>query len=86
MVNLVIIFLFLFCGALVFQHAEDWGLGPSLYFCFVTLTTIGFGDYTPQKTFVAAAQDKSISGIAMMGFTVAYCIFGKAVVELCRRP
>ncbi len=77
MVNLIIIFLFLFGGGLVFTAAEGWKIGTSLYFCFVTLTTVGFGDYTPDKTFVAAAQEQSFAGIMMISFSVAYCIFGE---------
>ena len=75
MVNLIIIFLFLFIGALLFSHWEDWDLGSSLYFCFVTLTTIGFGDMVPNNAFLEATD--SVVGIFKLGFTVVYCIFGK---------
>lgn len=26
---------------------ESWTYGESIYFCFVTLTTVGFGDFIP---------------------------------------
>ncbi|KAG0056410.1 Potassium channel [Gryganskiella cystojenkinii] len=38
-----------FGGAGVFCAFEKWTYIESLYFCFVTLTTIGFGDYVPTE-------------------------------------
>ena len=33
--------------ALIFSYIEDWNFIDSLYFVFITLSTIGFGDMTP---------------------------------------
>ena len=48
--NMVLIILlgvsFLFAGPTVlFMYVEGWTLMEGLYYCFVTLSTIGFGDY-----------------------------------------
>lgn len=30
---------------MVFSHVEGWSFGEGFYFAFITLSTIGFGDY-----------------------------------------
>ena len=34
-------------GTLFYWRFEDWTLIESLYFCIVTLTTVGYGDFSP---------------------------------------
>ncbi len=34
-------------GTLFYWRFEDWTVIEALYFCIVTLTTVGFGDLTP---------------------------------------
>ncbi|KAI0253017.1 hypothetical protein BJV78DRAFT_261016 [Lactifluus subvellereus] len=34
-------------GSLIFCRTEGWAYGSAMYFCFITFTTIGYGDLAP---------------------------------------
>ena len=38
----------LLLGTIAYHHLEGWGYIDSLYFSIITLTTIGYGDFSPQ--------------------------------------
>ena len=46
-VTLCVMTVYIFLGAIVFSQWEGWSIDDSVYFCFVTLTTLGFGDMVP---------------------------------------
>ncbi|XP_065366953.1 uncharacterized protein LOC135959806 [Calliphora vicina] len=51
---IVVLFILIFyvcLGTVIFALWENWSLIDGAYFCFVTLTTIGYGDFVPLKTF-----------------------------------
>ncbi len=35
-------------GTILFHFVENWRWLDSLYFCVTTLTTVGYGDFSPQ--------------------------------------
>ena len=46
-VSMVMVVLYIVLGAVLFSMWEDWEASEAAYFCFITLATIGFGDFVP---------------------------------------
>jgi len=44
---LIVIAAYISAGSMLFTVWEDWDYLTGCYFCFVTLSTIGFGDIVP---------------------------------------
>ncbi|XP_068153342.1 two pore potassium channel protein sup-9 [Drosophila tropicalis] len=62
-------------GAAVFSRYEGWSYFDSFYYCFVTLTTIGFGDY------VALQNDQALTNKpGYVALSLVFILFGLAVV------
>lgn len=40
----------LLIGTLSYHHLEGWDYLDALYFSVITLTTVGYGDFSPQTT------------------------------------
>ncbi|XP_043270996.1 TWiK family of potassium channels protein 7 [Venturia canescens] len=73
----LLLFLYLACGAGMFMLWEDdWGFFEGFYFCFVTMTTIGFGDLVPKKPkYMLLCTLYILIGLALTG----------TIIELVRR-
>ncbi|CAG2183183.1 unnamed protein product, partial [Oppiella nova] len=44
-----ILFIYLLIGAVIFWSSEKWSLLHAFYFVFISMSTIGFGDYVPSN-------------------------------------
>lgn len=62
-------------GAWLFYSWEGWDYLDSAYFCFVTLTTIGFGDLVPGT---ALSDDQQVT----LAVCAVYLLFGMALLAM----
>ncbi|CAO1376216.1 unnamed protein product [Diamesa serratosioi] len=67
--------LYLACGASILMNWEHWSFFDSFYFCFVTMTTIGFGDLVPGEYYMLICTLYILIGLAMTS----------TIIELVRR-
>ena len=58
---------FLAIGTIAYRYLEDWSWLDSLYFSVITLTTIGYGDFSPKTTLGKL-------------FTMGYIIIGVSLI------
>lgn len=54
-------------GTLFYHQVEGWAWFDSLYFCVITLATVGYGDFSPQT-------------VAGKAFTIFYVMLGIGVL------
>lgn len=77
-VSLMVLASYIIIGAILFTIWEDeWDFLIGSYFCFITLTTIGFGDYVPGTSVDSWANQEKLVLCAM------YLIIGLALIAMC---
>ncbi len=69
-VAVTLLLLYMMAGAAVFTIWEKWTFFESFYFVYISLSTIGFGDYVPEHP-------------AFMMCTFIYLLFGLALTSMC---
>ncbi|KAK2582040.1 hypothetical protein KPH14_002745 [Odynerus spinipes] len=69
---------YVIAGALLFSKWEDWNMLDGSYFCFVSLSTIGFGDIVPGDR-IYSGQGFELSFI----FCSMYLMLGMALIAMC---
>lgn len=77
-VSLMVIALYVFGGALMFSMWEDWNYLEGSYYCFITLSTIGFGDYVPGSISNADSADSKQKLI----ICCVYLMFGLSILVM----
>lgn len=66
-------------GATVFAAWEEWTFLDGAYFCFITLSTIGFGDLVPGKSFQTADTQ---NGQLQLVACCAYLLLGLVLIAM----
>ncbi|KAF4518978.1 hypothetical protein B566_EDAN007766 [Ephemera danica] len=70
-VALTILITYMFIGASIYNlWEEEWSFFESFYFVFISMSTIGFGDYIPKHPMYMMA-------------TILYLVFGLALMSMC---
>ncbi|CAM4781902.1 unnamed protein product [Rotaria magnacalcarata] len=77
LVTVFVIPLYLTLGAILFNIWENWGFLNSFYFCFTTLTTIGFGDFVPGASITALAAKEKLICASL------YILLGLVLIAMC---
>ncbi|XP_060527836.1 TWiK family of potassium channels protein 7-like [Cylas formicarius] len=67
---LFILVTYIFCGAIIYMYWEEWDFFSSFYFVFISMSTVGFGDYVPQQPICMIAS-------------IIYLCFGLALMSMC---
>lgn len=65
-----ILVLYMFSGAVMYWVLEEWDFFASFYFVFISMSTIGFGDYVPAHPICMIAS-------------IVYLVFGLALMTMC---
>jgi len=74
LLSILLVVAYIVGGAFLFQMWEGWSFLDSSYFCFITLTTIGFGDFTPDQ--------KNVDGEQRIALCSIYLLFGIAMIAM----
>ena len=89
-VSALVLFGYIFLGAVLFSEWEhrEWDLLVGFYFSFITLSTIGFGDYVFGTGITPYGSQKSMKGLDdyktyKLVVTGLYIVFGLAIMSMC---
>ena len=68
-----------FLGGILFKTLEGWTLLDGFYFCFITLTTIGLGDFVPGNSLRESDNQTEY----VLGVLSLYLLLGLSLLAMC---
>lgn len=71
---------YLIAGMLIFSSFENWRRLDALYFCFTTLTTIGFGDFIPTRSTLLNKNNGNKNNLYI---SALYIFLGLILIAMC---
>lgn len=72
-------------GAFIFSYYEKWSYFKSFYYCFITVTTIGFGDYVALQDPKEHRFNDTYVGISLLFIFFGLTIVGSVMNQLALR-
>lgn len=80
------IMLVIIIPAIFFMFLEDWSYFEALYFCFISLTTIGLGDFVPgDDPKWRRSEYRSLYKVFCVFFFITGLTFLLLILELCAK-
>ena len=86
---LFVLFAYIALGTILFANWENWTYLDGAYFCFISLLTIGFGDFVPGNDYIYHTHtsdlksDLKTEGNAKLICGVIYILLGLAIIAMC---
>lgn len=78
-ITLFILSSYIIAGGILFKTLEQWSILDGVYFCFITLSTIGLGDLVPGNSIneIDTEAEYKLVGCSL------YLLFGLNLVVMC---
>lgn len=81
-----VVVLVMLIPAVFFMLLEDWSYFEALYFCFISLTTIGLGDFVPgDDPGWRRSEYRSLYKVCCVFFFITGLTFLLLILELCAK-
>ncbi len=78
-ITLLILSTYIILGGIIFRTLEEWSILDGVYFCFITLSTIGLGDFVPGNSINDTDNE---SEYKLVGCAL-FLLMGLSLVAMC---